>query len=83
MAKNNPKKTVSKGAPKLDLFIRPEKQKQYVTYAQAAGYFSLPYYTTVNLAKRANANLHIRKGVIVDLKILIDFMESELKGKGE
>lgn len=83
MANNNPKKTVNKGVPKLDGFISPGKKKFYATYAQVASYYSLPYYTAVKLAKEANANIHIRKSVLVDMDVVNNFMESELRSKGE
>lgn len=79
MAQKRPLKTKSDGIPKLDRFIRPGKERLYVTYAQAAAYFSLPYYTMVNLAKQAKANIHIRKGVLVDMETLTDYMEKELR----
>lgn len=80
---HNPKKIKGKGEPKLDKYIRPGKERMYASYAQAANYFSLPYYTMVNFAKQANANLHIRKGVIVDMDVLNDYMENELRRKGD
>lgn len=83
MAHKRPLKTKSDGIPRFDRFIRPEKVRLYATYAQAAAYFSLPYYTMVNFAKQANANLHIRKGVIVDMDLLNEYMENELRSKGE
>lgn len=81
--KNVPKKTKTGGVPKLDRFIRPGKETLYVTYAQAASFFSLPYYTMVKCAKEAKANIHIRKGVLVDMTILMNYMENELREKGD
>lgn len=82
MANKKPKKTVKSGIPKLDRYIRPEKEMLYASYAQASNYFSLPYYSMVKLAKEADANIHIRKGVLVDMKRLETYMEMKPRGNG-
>lgn len=55
--------------PNLDKYLE-DGGRRYVTYEQGARIYSLPYYSFVRLAKDAQANLKMRKTVVVDLDIL-------------
>lgn len=65
----------------MDKYIREEKKRRYTTYAKAASYLSLPYYSLVHLAKEANACWKIRKTTIVDLDKLENYLEDHCKVK--
>ena len=80
MANKKPKKTVKSGIPKLDRYIRPEKEMLYASYAQASNYFSLPYYSMVKLAKEAGANIRIKKNVVIDLELIDKYLENNCEG---
>lgn len=67
----------------LDKYIREGKKRRYTSYARAASFFSLPYYSIVKIAKEAGACWKIRKTVIVDLDILEAYIEEHGKGKEE
>lgn len=73
-----PKKT--RDALNLDIYIKEEKRRSYATYAKAASFFSLPYYSLVRIAKEAGACLQIRRAVIVDLDKLEGYIENNCKG---
>lgn len=64
--------------PKLDAYIRIERR--YMTYREAARFFSMEYYQLVRLAKEANACWKIRKTVIVDLDKLEVHLETYKHG---
>lgn len=61
--------------PILEAYIK-ETNRKYVTYAQGASMYRLPYYSFVRVAKEAKANFPIRKGCIVDLDTLRDYLET-------
>ena len=56
-------------------YITDKNRKRYMTYAKAAEFNSLPYYSLVRLAKRANACWKIRRTVIVDLDKVDHYLE--------
>ena len=58
------------------------KKKLYVSYAEGARLYSMNYYTFVNLAKAAGANIRIKKNVVIDLAKVDAFMESAEEGDG-
>lgn len=55
--------------PDLEQYVEGKKRK-FTTYARGASLYSMNYYSFVNLAKEAGANIQIKKKVIVDLDIL-------------
>jgi len=55
--------------PDLDKYLEDGGRK-YVSYEQGARIYSMPYYSFVRLAKDAQANLRMRRSVVVDLDIL-------------
>lgn len=76
-----PKKT--RYGPSLDKYIRKGKKRRYTTYAKAASYYSIPYYSMVRIAKEARACWKIRKTVIVDLDKLEKYLEKKCRGSEE
>ncbi len=74
------KTSKSRNGPDLDRYIREGKKRRYATYARAASYLSIPYYSLVHLVKEANACWKIRKTVIVDLDKLETYIEIKCKG---
>lgn len=65
--------------PNLDQFITGEKKK-WVSYMEGAKYYSLNYYTFVTLARKAGANIKIKKKAVVDLDLLEAYLEKNCKG---
>ena len=61
--------------PDLDRYL--VHSPKYVSYSDGAKLFGVPYYSFVSIVKEANANIRIRKKVIVDLEILNDYIESK------
>ncbi len=64
MAKDEEKKKVR--PPNLDMYIEGNKRR-FVTYYQGARYYDMGYSAFKKLAKKAGANLPIRKTCIIDL----------------
>lgn len=58
----------------LDAYLDGNK-KRYVTYADAARYYEMPYWTLVNMAKEAGATWALRKTAMVDLDIFEKYLE--------
>ena len=69
--------------PDLDQFICERNEKRYMTYSQAALFYSLPYYGLVKLAKAADASWKIRRTAIVDLDKLDRYLEELRKEEHE
>ena len=67
--------------PDLEHFLEGKKRK-FKTYAQGASMYSMNYYSFVNLAKEAGANIQIKKKVIVDLDILEKYIEEQCREEG-
>lgn len=65
--------------PDLDKYIT-DKERRYVRYEEGAKLYGLPYYTFVNLAKAAGANMGVRRKVVVDLDILEEYILANHKG---
>lgn len=59
--------------PNLDKYLKTKHK--FVSYATGAKLYSLPYYTFVNLVKRAGANIKVRGLVVVDLAILEKYLD--------
>ena len=58
--------------PDLERFLEGRKRK-FITYAQGASMYSMNYYSFITLAKKAGANIQIKKKVVVDLDVLAEF----------
>ena len=58
-----------RNGPDLDKYLE-DRGRRYVSYEQGARIYSMPYYSFVRLAKDAQANLRMRRSVVVDLDIL-------------
>jgi hypothetical protein len=58
-----------KYGPDLDKYLEDGGRK-HVSYEQGARLYSMPYYSFVRLTKDAQANLRMRRSVVVDLDIL-------------
>ena len=63
--------------PDLDCFLEGKK-RTLVSYAQGARMYSMNYYSFVTLAKKAGANIRIRKGVVIDLDIIEEYLERQM-----
>ena len=59
--------------PDLDRFLIG-RQRHFVSYLDGARLYDLSYHTFVTLAKEANANLRVKKTVIVDTGIIEDYL---------
>ena len=55
--------------PDLEKYLEG-RHHNYITYAQGARFYNLPYWTFVNLAKKAKATWALRKTAIVDTVVL-------------
>lgn len=64
--------------PDLEQYVEGKKRK-FTTYARGASLYSMNYYSFVNLAKEAGANIQIKKKVIVDLDILEKYIEEQCR----
>lgn len=64
-------------------YITEKNKKRYMTYAKAAEFYSLPYYSLVRLAKQADACWKIRRTVIVDLDKVDLYLEELRMGELE
>ena len=62
--------------PDLDRFLEGKK-RTFVTYAQGAKIYSMNYYSFVNLAKAAKANIRIKKNVVIDLDAIEEYLEKQ------
>ena len=60
--------------------VAAKKEKR--EYARGASLYSMNYYSFVNLAKAAGANIQIKKKVIVDLDILEKYIEEQCREEG-
>lgn len=74
-------KELQKG-PDLSQFVE-DKKKKYVSYAQGARIYSINYYSFVKLAKKAGANIQIKKKVVVDLDLVDKYVEENCEGEEE
>ena len=74
MAKDDEKKKVR--PPNLDIYIKGNKRR-FVTYYQGARYYDMGYSAFMKLAKKANANLPIRKTCIVDMDKIDAYLVKE------
>ncbi len=68
--------------PDLEKYLEGRK-KRYTTYALGASLYSMNYYSFVKLAKKAGANLHVKRNAIVDLDILDSYITENCKGEEE
>lgn len=64
--------------PDLDKYLEG-RHHNYITYAQGARFYALPYWTFVNLAKKAGATWALRKTAIVDTVVLDRYLQESLK----
>ncbi len=80
MAEEAKKKNRFRG-PDLDIYLEG-REKRYTTYALGARMYSLNYYSFVKLAKKAGANIQIKKNVIVDLDILEAYLAAHTGEQG-
>lgn len=69
--------------PDLDQYICERNEKRYMTYSQAALFYSLSYYGLVKLAKAADASWKVRRTAIVDLDKLDRYLEELRKEEHE
>ena len=66
--------------PDLDKYLEQRgRNHNYLTYAQGARMYSLPYWTFVTLAKEADATWALRKTAIVDTVALNKYLEEQMK----
>lgn len=68
-------------SPDLEQYVEGKKRK-FTTYSRGASLYSMNYYSFVNLAKEAGANIQIKKKVIVDLDILEKYIEEQCREEG-
>lgn len=61
--------------PDLEQYLIGRKRK-FTTYALGARMYSMNYYSFVVLVKKAEANIQIKKKVVVDLDILEKYLEN-------
>ena len=61
------------GLPDLDRYLTG-RPRHFVTYADGAELYQLPYQTFVKLAKSAKANLKMRKTVIIDVNLIEQYL---------
>ncbi len=66
--------------PDLDRFL-DENKKSYVTYEKGCRMYGMNYYPFVRLCREAGANIRMRKGVVVDLDILDEYIEAHAVGE--
>lgn len=62
------------GLPDLDRYLEA-RGRRFVTYAEGAEIYQIPYYSFVRLAKEAGANYTMRKSVIIDIDIIERYLE--------
>ncbi len=62
-------------APDLEAFIKEDQRYNFVTYAQGAKMYSMPYWPFTRLAKEAKATWPIRKKDLVDTAVLDEYIE--------
>lgn len=62
------------GLPDLDRYLEA-RGRRFVTYAEGAEIYQIPYYSFVRLAKEAGANYTMRKSVIIDIDIVERYLE--------
>ena len=63
-------------APDLEEFINDGNRRRFITYRQGQIMFGMAYWTFVNFAKKAGANITMRKTVVVDLDVLEQYIAS-------
>ena len=63
-------------APDLEKYIHDGNRRRFITYHQGQVMFGMAYWTFVNFAKKAGANITMRKTVVVDLDVLEKYIES-------
>ncbi len=76
--KKREKIQVLRRGPDLERFLEGKKRK-FTTYAQGASMYSMNYYSFITLAKKAGANIQIKKKVVVDLDILEKYIEEQCR----
>ena len=79
-AKRKEKIRALQKGPDLDKYLG-NGQRKLVSYAEGARIYSLNYYTFVKLAKRAGANIRIKKNVVIDLNKIEEFLEQNCKAE--
>ncbi|WP_292193007.1 DUF6462 family protein [Butyrivibrio sp.] len=70
------KKQTMPRAPDLEEYIHDGNRRRFITYPQGQALFGMHYWSFVNLAKRAGANIKMRKTAVVDLDVLERYLES-------
>jgi len=60
--------------PDLSRFMENRKRR-FITYAEGAELYQIPFYSFVRLAKEAGANYTLRKTVIVDAAIIEAYLD--------
>ena len=68
--------------PDLDQYLQGRKRK-FTTYALGASMYSMNYYSFITLAKKAGANIQIKKKVVVDLDVLEKYIEEQFREDSE
>lgn len=68
--------------PDLEKYLEGSKRK-FTTYAHGASMYSMNYYSFVTLAKKAGANIQIKKKVVVDLDVLEKYIEEQCGEDGD
>ena len=64
--------------PDLEKYLEG-RHHNYITYAQGARFYNLPYWTFVNLAKKAKATWALRKTAIVYTVVLDRYLQETLR----
>ena len=67
--------------PDLEQYLQGRKRK-FTTYALGASMYSMNYYSFITLAKKAGANIQIKKNVVVDLDVLEKYIEEQCREEG-
>ena len=60
--------------PDLDKYF--VRKRNFITYAQGARMYSINYYSFVKLAKKAKANIRVKKKVVVDLDMVEEYLKN-------
>lgn len=57
----------------LDCYLLDSKHR-YVTYSQGARELEMPYWTFVNLAKKARSTIELKKTCLCDMNVLFKYL---------
>ncbi|MCR5777820.1 MAG: hypothetical protein K6G84_10470 [Lachnospiraceae bacterium] len=69
--------------PDLERFVKDEYRRNFISYADGARMYGMKYWPFVRLVKRAEANIAVRRSVVVDMDILDRYLEQFRCSKGK